>query len=230
MAIRGIGPSLGNFGLTDFLADPTLELRDNTGVLLAQNDNWQDNSFQRAQLIALNLAPQHPNESGLVTILQPGAYTALLEGKNQTSGVGLMEIYDADAAAASQLANISTRGFVRTADNVMIAGFILGQGTASSDVVVRGIGPSLSQFGLNNVLADPTLELRDSNGAILVANDNWLDDSIAAAQLTARGLAPSRSEESGIFASLPPGAFTAILAGKNGGTGLGLIEVYDARP
>ena len=153
-----------------------------------------------------------------------------MAGKDQTTGIGLVEIYDADAAAASQLANISTRGFVQTGDNVMIGGFILGHGNASSDVIVRGIGPSLSQSGLSNVLADPTLELRDSNGAVLIANDNWQDDPVSAAQLTAHGLAPQDSLESGIFATLPPGAFTAILAGKNGGVGLGLVEVYDISP
>ena len=113
-----------------------------------------------------------------------------MAGKNQTTGIGLVEVYDADAAAASQLANISTRGFVQTGDNVMIGGFILGHGSASTAVAVRGIGPSLSQSGLSNVLADPTLELRDSNGAVLIANDNWQDDPASAAQLTAHGLAP----------------------------------------
>jgi hypothetical protein len=229
VAIRGLGPSLANFGISDVLDDPTLELRDNAGVLLAQNDNWQDNSFQAAQLTSFNLALPHPNESGIVAILQPGAYTALLSGKNQTTGIGLVEVYDVDADAASQLGNISTRGFVRTGDNVMIGGFILGNTGTNTNIVVRGIGPSLSQFGLNNVLADPTLELRDSNGALLVANDNWQDNSLSAPQLTARGLAPSRPEESGIFANLPPGAFTAILAGKNGGTGLGLVEVFNVQ-
>jgi cell division septation protein DedD len=230
VAIRGIGPSLANFGLSDVLADPTIELRNETGSLIAQNDNWHDNSAQAAQLKALGLGPPHPNESALIATLEPGAYTALLAGKNQTSGIALVEIYDGDTASASQLANISTRGFVRTADNVMIAGFILGQGSANSNVVVRGIGPSLSHFGLSNAMADPTLELRDSNGALLIANDNWQDDPISAAQLTARGFAPSQAEESGIFTSLPPGAFTAILAGKNGGVGLGVVEVYSGLP
>ena len=161
--------------------------------------------------------------------LQPGAYTAVLAGKDQTTGVGLVEVYDVDVAAASQLANISTRGFVQTGDNVMIGGFILGRSSASANVAVRGIGPSLSQSGLSNVLADPTLELRDSNGMLLIANDNWQDDPASAAQLTAHGLAPQDPLESGIFASLPPGAFTAILAGKNGGTGLGLVEIYNVQ-
>jgi len=226
VAIRGIGPSLGNFGLRDVLADPTLELRANDGALLAQKDDWQDDPEQAGELTALGLALPNPDESGIVATVKPGAYTALMAGKNQTSGIGLVEIYDADPAAASQLANISTRGFARTGDNVMIGGFILGQRSGSTGVVVRGIGPSLSQFGLSNVLADPTLELRDSNGALLIANDNWQDDPISAAQLTGHGLAPPSPLESAIFATLSPGAFTAILAGKNGGVGLGLVEVY----
>ena len=226
VAMRGIGPSLGNSGLSDLLADPTLELRGSDGALLMQNDNWQDDPAQAAQLAALGLALQDPNESGIVATLQPGAYTAIMAGKNQTTGLGLMEIYDADAAAASQLANISTRGFVQSGNNVMIGGFILGQGDASTAVAVRGIGPSLGQFGLNNVLADPTLELHDGNGTLLIANDNWQDDPLAAAQLAAQGLAPQDPLESGIFATLPPGLFTAILAGKNGGVGLGLVEIY----
>ena len=228
VVIRGIGPSLGNSGLSDLLADPTLELRGPDGALLMQNDNWEDDSAQAQQLIALGLALQDPNESGIVATLQPGAYTAIMAGKNQTSGIGLVEIYDADPSATSQLANISTRGFVQTGDNVMIGGFILGRGSASASVAVRGIGPSLSQFGLSNVLADPTLELRDSNGALLIANDNWQDDPVSAGQLTAHGLTPEDPKESGIFTTLPPGAFTAILAGKNGGIGIGLIEVYDS--
>jgi hypothetical protein len=227
VAIRGVGPSLANSGLSDVLADPTLELRGSDGALLIQNDNWQDDLAQAAQLTALGLGLQDSSESGIVVTLQPGAYTAIMAGKNQTSGIGLVEIYDADAAAASQLANISTRGFVQTGDNVMIGGFILGNGSGNADVAVRGIGPSLIQFGLSDVLADPTLELHDENGTILIVNDNWQDDPVSAAQLTAHGLAPHDALESGIFASLPPGAYTAIMAGKNGGTGIGLIEVYD---
>src|SRR5205085_10702073 len=142
--------------------------------------------------------------------------------------VCLIEIYDGDQPADSQLANISTRGFVLTDNNVMIGGFILG-GNSNTAIVVRGLGPSLAQFGLNPVLADPTLELHNSNGAILVSNDNWTDDPAAAAQLVALGLAPQRGQESALVVSLPPGAFTAILAGKNGGTGIGLVEIYNVR-
>ena len=230
VAIRGVGPSLGSSGLTGVLADPTLELRGSDGALISQNDNWQDDSAQATQLSKLGLALQTPQESGIVATLQPGAYTAVLAGKDQTSGIGLVEIYDAEPAVGSQLANLSTRGSVQTAEGVMIGGFILGQGSGNADVIVRGIGPSLSQVGLSGALADPTLELRDGDGALLVSNDNWQDDSVSAAQLTAHGLAPQDSLESGIFATLSAGAYTAILAGKNGGVGLGLIEVYNVPP
>ena len=138
-----------------------------------------------------------------------------------------MEIYDANTAQTSQLGNISTRGFVRTGSNVMIGGFILGGNSDNTRVAVRGLGPSLSQSGLTNVLADPTLELRNSNGVLLIPNDNWQDDPVSAAQLTANGLAPTDPKESGIFTTLALGAYTAILAGKNGGIGVGLVEVYN---
>lgn len=228
VALRGIGPSLGNLGLSDVLADPTLELHDSSGAMLLQNDDWQDDAAQAAQLTALGLALQDTKESGIVASLQPGAYTAVVAGKDQTTGIGLVEVYDTNQAADSQLANISTRGFVQTGDNVMIGGFILGHSSGSTGVIVRGIGPSLAQiFGLSPVLTDPTLELRDSNGALLIANDDWQDDPASAAQLTAHGLAPHDPKESGIFMSLPPGAFTAILAGNNNGVGLGLVEIYN---
>jgi len=162
-----------------------------------------------------------------VATLLPGAYTAVLAGKNQGTGIGLVEVYDVNPTANSQLANISTRGFVQTGDDVMIGGFILGGSGKTTEIAVRGIGPSLAQFGLNNLLADPTLELRDSNGALLISNNNWQDDPISAAQLAAHNLAPQNSLESGIFATLPPGAFTAILAGNNNGIGIGLVEIYN---
>jgi len=229
VVVRGIGPSLGAFGVPDALADPTLELHDSTGAVVAQNDNWQDDSSQASQLMALGLAPQDPNESGIVDTLQPGAsYTAILAGKNSGTGVGLVEVYDTNSASASQLANISTRGLVLTGSNVMIGGFILG-GNSATNVVVRGIGPSLAQFGIPDFLADPILELRNSNGALLVVNDNWQDDPASAGQLSAHGLALQNSLESGIWISLSPGAFTAILAGNNNGTGIGLVEIYNVQ-
>jgi hypothetical protein len=229
LVLRGIGPSLTNLGIAGALADPVLSLRDASGATIFQNDNWQDNSAQAAQLSAAGLAPQDPREAGITFTLQPGAYTAILTGQNQTTGVGLVEIYDINQAASSQLGNISTRGFVQTGTNVMIGGFILGGATGNTRLAIRGIGPSLSQSGLSNVLANPTLELRNSNGALLVANDNWQDDPASAAALSANGFGLQNNLESGIFATLSPGAYTAILSGINGGTGLGLIEVYNVQ-
>lgn len=227
VAVRGIGPSLGVLGVPDALADPTLELRGSNGVLILQNDNWQDDSAQATQLIALGLGLPDPNESGIVSTLLPASYTVIVAGKNQTTGVGLVEIYDTSPESTSELGNISTRGFVLTDSNVMIGGFILGGSNNNTRVVVRGIGPSLAQLGLSPVLTDPTLELHDGNGALLMANDNWQEDPSSASQLTALGLAPVDTNESGIILSLSPGTFTAILAGKDGGTGIGLVEVYN---
>jgi hypothetical protein len=229
VAVRGIGPSLSAFGISDALVDPTLELRASDGSLIIQNDNWEDNPAQASQLVALGLAPRDPKESGVIQTVGPGAYTAILAGKNQGTGVGLVEIYDTNGTADSQLDNISTRGFVRTGENVMIGGFILGGNPNTSRIALRGLGPSLAQFGLNPALADPTLELHDSNGTTLVANDDWQSDPASAAALTAAGFALSDPKESGIFTSLPAGQFTAILAGKNGGIGIGLVEIYNLR-
>lgn len=226
VALRGIGPSLSGVGVTDFLADPTLELRASNGTLIRQNNDWQDDPSQASQLSAIGLAPPDPKESAIAQVLQPNAaYTAILAGNGGGTGVGLVELYDFNNTVDAQLANISTRGFVLTDENVMIGGFILG-GTGSTRVAVRGIGPSLAGT-VSPVLADPTLELHNSNGATIAANDNWQDDPIQAAELMNVGLAPQDPNESGLFQSLPVGAFTAILSGKDGGTGIGLVEVYN---
>jgi Tol biopolymer transport system component len=224
VALRGLGPSFTTGA--EGLADPVLELRDSTGGLIIQNDDWQDDPAQAAQLTALGLALSYPKEAGMVVTLQPATYTAILAGKNQTTGLGLVEIYDVNATAGSQLANISTRGFVLTEPNVMIGGFILAGETATS-VAVRGIGPSLAQFGLNPVLANPTLRLVDADGYALASNDDWQDNPGWASQLSLLGLGLQSPNESGIFTSLPPGAFTVILSGENNGIGLGVIEIYN---
>jgi hypothetical protein len=227
LVLRGIGPSLINSGISDVLVDPVLSLRGSNGATIFQNDNWQDDPAQAAQINAAGLAPQDQRESGIAATLSPGAYTAILSGRNQTTGVGVVEIYDTNQVAGSQLGNISTRGFVQTGSNVMIGGFILGGATGHTRVAIRGIGPTLSQAGLSNVLADPTVELHNGNGATLVSNDNWQDDPASAAALSANGFALQNNLESGIFITLPPGAFTVILAGRDGGVGIGLIEVYN---
>ena len=227
VVLRGIGPSLASSGLTDVLLDPVLQLRASNGSLITMNDNWKDS--QQSLIEGTLFEPRNDREAVILATLAPAPYTAILTGKNNTTGIGVVEVYNNDRDANSQLANISTRGFIQGGDNVMIGGFILGGSTENSRIALRGIGPSLAQFGLNNVLADPTLELHDANGATLISNDNWKDDLVSAALLTANGLGLEDDKESGIFTSLPAGQFTAILAGKNGGIGIGLVEVYSLR-
>jgi len=224
--IRAIGPSLSQHGLSDVLADPTLELHDGNGALLQSNDNWQDDPSQASQISASGLAPSSNLESAIIATLQPGNYTAIVRGKNSGQGIALAEIYDLDPAANSQLGNISGRAYVQANSDVMIGGFIIGNNIGATDVIIRAIGPSLSQHGLSNVLADPTLELHDGNGALVQSNDNWQDDPDQAARISAANLAPSNSLESAIWASLAPANYTAIVRGKNNGVGIGLVEVY----
>ena len=223
--VRGLGPSLQQSNIPNPLPDPMLELHGSTGALITSNNNWKDT--QQTEIANSQLAPQNELESAIIATLQPGAYTAILKGNNGMNGVGLVEVYDLDSGAASKLANISTRSFVQTGDNRLIGGFILGSNIGAAKVIVRGIGPSLTQFGLSNVLTNPTLELRDSNGGLIRANDNWQEDSNQAAQITASGIAPSNPAESAIAASLLPGNYTAILAGQSGGTGVGVVEIYN---
>jgi hypothetical protein len=227
VVLRGLGPSLERFGLTDLLSDPVLDLRGSNGSLIFRNDDWKDS--QQNQIQGTIYQPTDDRESVIVTSLPPAAYTATLSGKNQTTGIGVVEIYDNGQTANAQLANLSTRGFVQTQEKVMIGGFILGDNNAPTRIAIRGLGPSLMQFGISNTLTDPTLELHDANGTLVAANDDWQSDPVSAGQLTANGLAMSSPKESGIFISLLPGQFTAILAGKNGGVGIGLVEIYNLK-
>jgi hypothetical protein len=225
--MRALGPSLANFGITNFVPDPLLQLRSQSGALLQQNDNWKDN--QRVEIEATGLAPSDDREAAIIATLAPGQYTGLLTNKLGAPGIGTFELYDLNFSAESELANISTRGIVLNGNNVMIAGFTLGNSGNPTNLALRARGPSLSNF-FGNVLADPTLELRDENGALITANDNWQDDAAAAALLNANGLGLSDPMESALFlALLPPGQYTAIVAGKNGGTGIALVELFNVK-
>ena len=223
--IRGIGPSMTGAGVPDVISDPILRLFGPTGTQIGVNDNWQDT--QPAEIQATGLAPQDSREAAIVATLSPAAYTTTLANANGLNGVGLVEIYDLDSAANAKLANISTRGFVQTADNVMIGGFALGGSSINpARVVVRALGPSLAQVGINNPLSNPTLQLFDSNGQSVAFNDNWQDDPSQAAELQALNLAPANPNESAIVTMLSPGLYTAVTSGQGGGIGIGLIEVY----
>jgi photosystem II stability/assembly factor-like uncharacterized protein len=225
--LRAIGPSLTASGVPDALADPVLELHGPGAFVTIIDDNWKDDPAQETAILATGIPPTNDFESAIDATLNPGTYTAIVRGKNNTSGIGLVEVYDLDEAGDSKLANLSTRAFVSTGDSVVIAGFILGGNNGNDTIITRGIGPSLAASNVSNVLADPTLELRNSDGALVAANNDWQDDAEQAAALMAVGLAPTDPLESGIAATLPPGLYTALLAGLNGGTGVGLVDVYD---
>jgi plastocyanin len=222
VVLRAIGPSLSAFGIPDPLADPVLELHGSNGSLITTNDNWKDT--QESEIEASGFQPQNDLESAIISTLDPGSYTAIVSGKNGTTGVGLVEGYDLDQAADSQLANISTRGFVETDTNVMIGGFILGGASGNANVLVRALGPSLTPLGVDGALADPTLELHDGNGAMIASDDNWKETQQS--EIEATGLQPQNDLEPAMFKTLAPGAYTAIVAGKDALTGVALVEVY----
>jgi N-acetylneuraminic acid mutarotase len=216
--VRAIGPSLPFPGV---LADPFLELRDASGALIRSNDNWRDE--QEAEIIATTIPPANDLESAIVATLPANAasYTATVSGVNNGTGIGVVEVYDLDQAVNSKLANISTRGLVQTGDNVLIGGLIvLGQNPLR--VIVRAIGPSLP---VPDALADPTLELRDGNGGLVAANDNWRSDQEA--EIIATTIPPSNDLESAIVRNLPPGNYTGIVSGVDNATGVGLVEAYN---
>jgi hypothetical protein len=213
--IRALGPSLG---FTDALPDPFLELHDSSGQILASNDNWQEGD--KVAILESGIPPPDKKESAIVMTLNPGAYTAIVSGVNGLTGIALVEVYDLDPTVDSKLANVSTRGFVQTEDNVMIGGMII-LGDSAAKVIVRAIGPSLPIAG---ALQDPTLELHNSDGSIIASNDNWRTDQEA--EIIASTVPPTNDAESAIVATLNPGAYTAIVRGANGTTGVALVEAY----
>ena len=223
--IRGIGPSLTGVGST--LQDPILELHQGAATI-AYNDDWRAN---QAEVEATGLAPTNDLESAIVTTLNPGPYTAILKGKDNGTGIGIVEVYDLNQTANSRLANISTRGFVDTGSNVMIGGLIISGGTDGgiARVIVRAIGPSLVSSGIQGPLPDPELELHDSNGATIVVNDNWKlrqDGTSQQAEIEATGIPPTNDLESAVVQSLAPGNYTVVIQGTNNTTGIAVVEAY----
>jgi hypothetical protein len=225
VVLRGLGPSLQAFGFDNALADPVLELHDQTGAQIQFNDNWQDNQSQATEIQRVGLAPANPAESAISFF--PGgrtkSYTAVLRGKNDTTGVGLVEAY----GPGVPLSNLSSRGLVGTGGNVLIGGFIVVNGNENPRIVLRAIGPSLKAFGIANPLMDPMLEVHDGNGGLLLSNDDWSDSQ--GNDLQTVGLAPSAAAESAILTRLTAGTYTAIVRGKNDTTGVALVEIYDLR-
>ena len=217
--IRGVGPSLTT--VQGRLEDPALQLFNAQGQVIASNNDWRES--QQAAIQDSGLAPQNDKESAIIQTLNAGAYTAILRGNGDTTGVGLVEIYDLELGSGSRLANLSTRGQVQTGENVLIGGVLI-RGAGTQRAVLRAIGPTLANSGVQNPLQDPTLELVDSNGNSIATNDNWR--SSQEAEITATGLAPADDRESAIVRDLTPGDYTAIVRGAGDSTGIGLVEFY----
>jgi hypothetical protein len=214
-------------GVVNTLPDPALELHSSDGTLLAKNSNWRDDLDPAVELEANGFAPRNDREAAIIATLSPGYYSATIAGQNSVTGIALIEVYDFGQTGASLLANISTRARVQSNESVLIGGFILGNGSGVTKVLVRALGPSLAAAGITNALRDPMLELHDGNGALLLANDNWKEQQEAELQQT--GIPPNDPSESALVADLNPGAYTAVVAGKGGATGVALIEVYNLR-
>jgi hypothetical protein len=227
--VRAIGPSLIPFGITDALANPTLEIHDGSGATVATNNDWKITQTgglitgdQSADISASGLAPGNDLESAIIANLAPGSYTAVVSGFGNTTGTGVVDAYDISGASPAKLANIATRGFIQAGDKLMIAGFIVQN--APVRAVVRAIGPSLLAFGISNALADTTLQLRDQNGAIVLENDDWKTSQQQ--ELEGTGLQPSNDLEAALVTTIQPGQYTAQVRGKNDSSGIGVVQVY----
>ena len=226
--VRALGPTLGSYGVANALNDPMLELHDSSGATIATNDDWQTGS-QASQISSSGYAPSNSNEPALIATLPAGAYTAIVRGYNNSTGVALVEVYELDTLS-TRLSNISTRGQVGIDQNVLIGGLII-NGSTSKRLIVRAVGPSLASppFSLSGTLSNPTLELHDSSGNLLASNDDW-GNSTQAAAISASGYQPSNASESAIIATLPHGNYTAIVRGVNNSTGIALVDAYDLDP
>jgi hypothetical protein len=221
--LRAIGPSLSAIGVAGALADPQMELRDASGAFINGNDNWPE-SLDAGEIVSSGLAPSDGREAAIVARLAPGSYTIIVSGAGNSSGIGLVESYTLDTSA-THAANISTRGRVGAGDEALIGGFIIG-GQTSKTLLVRALGPSLGTVGVAGALADPSVELRNTDGQLVVLNDDW-GSGAQAGEIGAGGFAPNDAREAAVLATLASGAYTAIVRGANGGEGVGLVEIYD---
>jgi hypothetical protein len=226
LLLRAPGPSLASAGVSGALQDPVIELHDSKGAIIFSNDNWQDT--QASEIRDTGIPPTDPREPAIIATLPPGAYTAVVSGKNATTGVALVELYDLSNGSPSRLGNISTRGFI-DADHVLIGGLITGgNGQANTQVAVRAIGRGLPSSGLSNVIPDPALEVRDKDGALIAANDDFGTGSLPYNETAVpQSLWPVYSTDAAIGVTVAPGNYTVVVHGKNGASGNALVEIYD---
>jgi hypothetical protein len=224
VVLRAIGPTLSTVGVSGTLSDPILRLFNSSNSEIANNDNWQsDPGASEIQIAAL--APKFASESATIQTLAPGSYTVIVGGQNNSTGIAVVEAYDVAQSANATLANISTRGSIGVNDGVLIGGFIIG-GSGNAKVIVRAIGPSLADFGVSGAVIDPTLTVYDKDGSGVITSDNWPDDPNVAA-IQSYNLGPASTKESATYLQLAPGNYTAIVRGVSGGTGIGLVEIYN---
>jgi Fibronectin type III domain len=219
VALRALGPSLASAGVSQALADPFLQIVDSSGAVVVSNDNW---NVPGQELSAFGLAPTDAREAGLVTTMQPGAYSAIVSGQGASIGVALFELYDLDAGIG-RVVNVSTRSRIEPGDKVLIGGFIIG-GTAGTPVIIRAIGPSLIANGVADAMLDPRMDIYDGNGTLMVSNDNWRTDQESS--IVETGLPPADDREAAIVSTLAPGAYSAVIQGATGGSGVALFEIY----
>ncbi|MEY2511764.1 MAG: hypothetical protein QOE26_2527 [Verrucomicrobiota bacterium] len=222
VVLRAIGGPLNINGTpgAGVLQDPILDLHDSSGNTLQANDDWRYGP--ELEMEASTLAPNGDYDSALIATLSPGNYTAIVHGYAHGTGIALVEAYDPDPASGSRLAEMSTRGNVRTGDEILIGGFIVSSG--ATRVLLRAIGPTLTAFGISNALQNPTLELRDGNAALIEANDDWKSDKQK--EITDTGIPPVDDRESALVRTLGTGSYTALVRGKNSSVGIALVEIY----
>jgi hypothetical protein len=222
VVLRAIGGPLNINGTpgAGVLQDPVLDLHDSSGNTLQANDDWRYGP--ELEMEASTLAPNGDYDSALIATLSPGNYTAIVHGYAHGTGIALVEAYDPDPASGSRLAEMSTRGNVRTGDEILIGGFIVSNG--ATRVLLRAIGPTLTAFGISNALQNPTLELRDGNAALIEANDDWKSNNQQ--EITDTGIPPVDDRESALVRTLGSGSYTALVRGKNSSIGIALVEIY----
>jgi hypothetical protein len=224
VVLRAMGPSLAAAWVSGVLPDPVLRLFNSSNHEIASNDDWQSDS-RASEIQEVGLAPGNSTESATALTLAPGSYTIEVNGKNATTGIGVVEVYDISPGVNSTLANLSGRGWVGVNNQALIGGFIIG-GTGNAKVIARAIGPSLANFGVTAVLSDPILTVYDRNGNSIGTNDNWQDDANAAA-VASYQLVPTNPREAATFLELVPGNYTVVIRGVSGGIGIGMIEIFN---